>query len=811
MHALRWLALAMLVWSGCRCQPVVAPTGSDVRIEPRQLEFGGVYVGTTKSRAVQLTNGGRAPVSITLAATAPFSVEASLELAGGAALEVPVTFAPLAAGPNAGTLTLDDGITTTQVELIADALPIPVCEAGACTTATFSTELGTCVTTARVDGTGCDPGCGASGLCVGGVCLAQNAGNCDDGNPCTNDACGANGQCVTSPRSCPVTSGCRSASCDPAVGCIETPITDGTACAEATCRDSFLCIDGECATRRNVDADTRCTYTDVGVHSFSVCALSLSGDTRCWGSNLANRLLRDGGSSFALPDLWAVGFPVRGFLGGRERLCAHDGLGNIACPPTRPLSPGLDVNGPSSVTADGGIVNATASNFQTELSARLPARRIWTFLGTACAQFATGEVGCWGNSNDFSDVVPASVRFEVMPFSSPPTEVATARGTCGLMSDGGLECFGSSTSTGALAQRPLQTGAWQTFFSGTVVYGHRSDGEVDACSTELDANGVLSRPCRPMPDGRRYTRLSGDGNTTCGVTDGGALWCWGSNVYGQLGVPTFYTVASTVPVSDVRFHDRGFTVFGDGGVFDAQGSPLSLPPGTVERACSPDVVIDGATWVFSNGVFSMSSGAPTLQPSFADCLALDAGVRGEVRFSTQGTDVSCRLEHDGGIQCSGLTDGTLGFGARDAGLQQADQHLAIPPAREVRNTYNAGCALTESGHVWCWGDPFEKPVPQLVPSLPFPTRQLECGNEHCCALHGENSVRCWGANYDSALGTPGPATVVPKPVVIDERVRALTPQATCALYESGRLRCWGYGWLRRDVPRVSATPVLIER
>lgn len=78
--------------------------------------------------------------------------------------------------------------------------------------------------------------------------------------------------------------------------------------------------------------------------------------------------------------------------------------------------------------------------------------------------------------------------------------------------------------------------------------------------------------------------------------------------------------------------------------------------------------------------------------------------------------------------------------------------------------------------------------------------QVETGGNHTCALHRDGSVRCWGQNTFGQLGQgtsenlgDNEAISTIAPLVFDEKVVQLAGGGfhTCALFESGNVRCWG--------------------
>lgn len=78
--------------------------------------------------------------------------------------------------------------------------------------------------------------------------------------------------------------------------------------------------------------------------------------------------------------------------------------------------------------------------------------------------------------------------------------------------------------------------------------------------------------------------------------------------------------------------------------------------------------------------------------------------------------------------------------------------------------------------------------------------QVEAGGNHTCALHVDGSVRCWGSNQFGQLGlgdndNRGDQSGVFEidPLVFNQRVIQLAAGGfhTCALFEDGKVKCWG--------------------
>ena len=100
----------------------------------------------------------------------------------------------------------DDGNACTRTDTCQTGVctggnPV-VCTGGdACHVAACDPPTGSCVSTNRPEGTSCSDGLACNGVesCHGGACVSEGAVVCDDGNPCTADACVEPGTCTASP------------------------------------------------------------------------------------------------------------------------------------------------------------------------------------------------------------------------------------------------------------------------------------------------------------------------------------------------------------------------------------------------------------------------------------------------------------------------------------------------------------------------------------------------------------------------------------------------------------------------------------
>lgn len=279
---------------------------------------------------------------------------------------------------------------------------------------------------------------------------------------------------------------------------------------------------------------------------------------------------------------------------------------------------------------------------------------------------------------------------------------------------------------------------------------------------------------------------------SCGVTSGGAVYCWGDGRKGALGDGRLQIsrlpqrVMSDLPFVDVAAGGN----FSCARTFDGRvlcwGNERPVP-GWPEIPDSPRVV-------------DLPRPASTL---------------------TVGRRHACVLDGDGRAYCWGWNvDGETGTGS--SGLGAAMVAVPTPVAADVRFSHiSAGlgftCAVSTDAGVYCWGSNVDQVMSAFNASercgdvhpiacasrpvsVPFPARasRISVGTSHVCALTDTGRIYCWGSNGAGQVGAHGPGVPVvraPSEVVIS-RSGPFTDVSsggihTCALTASRRVYCWG--------------------
>lgn len=373
----------------------------------------------------------------------------------------------------------------------------------------------------------------------------------------------------------------------------------------------------------------------------------------------------------------------------------------------------------------------------------------------------------------------------IAPDDTPSTTDATGSATATLTA-GGSAGSGSVTATVGTSPGQLSGSAEFTVVTagGLVVGGNHTcaiaNTGVAYCWGqniwgELGIGAVGSSPTPvavALPDGvSGFTRLAAGAGHTCALTPASSVYCWGNDEFQQLGYDGSST-DSPVPVPTSVGIAPPFSQF------VATGAHTCLLGGTGSIYCWGDL------------------GAP--QTGYASV--------------TAGGLHNCGLTLGGIARCWGSNVyGQLGDGTDDnAFVTPVD--VSLPGGVAGFTSLAAGgihtCALTAAGAAWCWGSNnsgqlgttvspnSEVPVPVELPAG-VALASLTSGHSHTCGLTAAGAAYCWGQNGDGQLGNnstlDSPAAVA---VLLPTGVTGFTRivaggQHTCAISSAGAAYCWG--------------------
>lgn len=341
-----------------------------------------------------------------------------------------------------------------------------------------------------------------------------------------------------------------------------------------------------------------------------------------------------------------------------------------------------------------------------------------------------------------------------------------------------------------------------------------------------------------------FTSIGAGADHSCGLIEGGAAWCWGSNEDAQLGTPDFphfceildgvfirCSLAAIPVVTDTRFSELVVGLYhncalsagaaycwgsndvgqlGDGGT-ESRSTPAPVGGGYVFRSltaagrttCGVSVDDDALCW--GSGFF-LADGAPV------NSLAVPTPVATGHRFALAATGGghTCGVTPAGASYCWGTNGyGQLGVATTDSTCgsvpcaREAQEVATAPPFVQLALGRDFSCGLTASGAAHCWGrndlgqlgDGTRTDRWEVMPVAGGHTfTRLDANESGACGMDGAGLLYCWG--YPGAGFGNGE-----RPVDVDQPTRAATRLAfvaiavgvgtQCGVSESGVTWCWG--------------------
>jgi len=282
------------------------------------------------------------------------------------------------------------------------------------------------------------------------------------------------------------------------------------------------------------------------------------------------------------------------------------------------------------------------------------------------------------------------------------------------------------------------------------------------------------------------TVVSTGSGHTCAIASG-ALYCWGANDEGRLGLGD-----TTMRLSPARV--------------GTETGWLAVVAGARHTVALKQ---DGSLWAFgANDNGQLGQGDFTARQSPAR-----VGNRGDwVKVASRFNHV-CALAGDGSLWCWGANaEGQLG----QDDVEGTATDRAVPTAVTDRHDWtgvDAGdghsCAVRADGTLWCWGrnseaelgqgsaDPLEIRRPTQV-GTDTDWQLGQSGQSFTCGLRG-GALYCWGSSLYTMIPGSGGATTIGAPLLIDTSAVTAAPLADlsintfggCVLSAAGESICWG--------------------
>ena len=309
-------------------------------------------------------------------------------------------------------------------------------------------------------------------------------------------------------------------------------------------------------------------------------------------------------------------------------------------------------------------------------------------------------------------------------------------------------------------------------------------------------NGGSAAPLRGV------VRVSAGSGHSCAGLAGGAMRCWGDNVYGQLGDGS----------SDERWVAVAVIGLGSGVQSIATGG---------SHSCA---VAHGAARCWAYNYFGQVGDG---SDSDRDLPTPVSGLSSGVAATSTGMNHSCALTTGGGVRCWGNNDfGQLGDNSSNGRLTPVNVVGLTSGVQAISAGRFHTCAVMTTGAVKCWGNnedgqlgdgtTSDRYTPVDVANFASGGRFAAAGHSHTCASTTGGSVRCWGNNSWGQLGNGGfTSSLVPVAVSgLASGVQAIDAgdSHTCAASSDGMARCWGenaFGQLGDNTWSNRNTPVIV--
>ena len=380
----------------------------------------------------------------------------------------------------------------------------------------------------------------------------------------------------------------------------------------------------------------------------STCILNQAGAAQCWGSNY-NGNFGNGVTEkqFLTPyqvTPTTLTNSVASYDAGETFGCAVNTAGGVVCWGNN----GFGQLGDSTTTSSN--IPVTVYNLTSGI-ASVSAGSGGGINAHACALTISGGVKCWGynyygelgNNSNTDSPVPVDVTNLT---SGVASVVAGNDFTCAITTGGALKCWGDNSqgnlgdntmtnrstpvsvtglSSGVASVLPSLVSTCALTTGGAVkCWGKNDMGQIGIGSTTT--NYTTPQSVSNLSSG--VSALVGGSTFYCALTTGGSVKCWGSNSYGQLGDNT--TTNRNTPV-DVNGLSSGVT-----GIFAGNS-----------HACA--ILASGVKcWGYNNGG-QLGNNTTTNSSTPVDVVGLSNGIAS----GSAGLDYSCVLTTDHNLKCWG--------------------------------------------------------------------------------------------------------------------------------------------------------------
>jgi alpha-tubulin suppressor-like RCC1 family protein len=356
-------------------------------------------------------------------------------------------------------------------------------------------------------------------------------------------------------------------------------------------------------------------------------------------------------------------------------------------------------------------------------------------------------------------------------------------------------------------------------YTGTY-YQCNADG---TCPDGFVCRAQVCVPSEPAPPACS-THVASGGGHSCAIKEDGTVWCWGQNDFGQLGdgtatdsslpvkVPDFVMPGIAIGAGDVYTCalDKtgavwcwGHNDHGQLGVGSGDNRTASQVPGItgakqiavgVAHTCA--LLGDGTVSCWGQntkgelGDGGTTDHTPMVVPGLTNIVQITAG-----------DEVTCALDNAGVAKCWGANDvGQLGTGNHTPHPTPVAVANLTDAVKEIVAGHGFTCVELAYNANFCWGAGAlgngvigQSDLPVQV-DAPSGLDHLTAGDDTACGIAADNKLWCWGRNGDDRIGD-GSYQDQPQPILstfVDVVEASVDNNHMCAVDKRGAIRCAGF-------------------
>ena len=532
------------------------------------------------------------------------------------------------------------------------------------------------------------------------------------------------------------------------------------------------------------------------------CALATTGHAYCWGVNGYGQLGNNSTTISRIPVAvqMPAGVSFQSIAADYYHTCALTTTGQAYC---------------WGMNSYGQLGNNSTTNSSTPVAVQMPAgvsfQSIAAGVFHTCAITTTGKAYCWGanphgqlgNNSTTNSLTPVAVQ---MPAGvSFQSIAADYYHTCAITTTGQAYCWGmnsygqlgNNSTADSLIPLAVSSAGVNVPVDQSASRLYKWNNAVQPGTPLAATNAVATLP-EVGSSFRIRVGLTAAGNKTlqsitvgfghtCSLTTTGQAYCWGMNLYGQLGNNS--TTNSSTPVA------------------------VQMPAGVSFQSIAADyyhtcaLTTTGKAYCWGQGDVGQLGNNSTTNSSIPVAVQMPSGV--SFQSITTGDKHTCALTTTGQAYCWGMNSyGQLGNNSTtNSSIPVAVQMPSGVSFQSIAVGYVHTCAITTQNKAYCWGQggrlgnnsttSSSTPVAAQMPSgVSF--QSITANSEYTCALTNEGKVYCWGADVVGQLGnnsTTGSSIPVAVQMPSGVSFQSITAGIfhTCAITTQNKAYCWGQG------------------